>query len=79
MDFWNRLKFIIFPLKRYIPNIFVILIGCNPNPCLNGGSCDEADSGFTCTCESGFTGDICENPPSTSPCGGVDCQYKHFY
>ena len=52
----------------------IAVTGCSPNPCLNGGTCDEVDSGFECTCESGFTGDVCEIPPSTSPCGGVDCK-----
>ena len=28
---------------------------CNPNPCLNGGTCTEGD----CSCESGFSGPRC--------------------
>lgn len=32
---------------------------CHVNPCLNGGSCREADDHFTCACPSGFHGATC--------------------
>ncbi len=31
---------------------------CNPNPCQNGGLCEEGDDGQICQCR-GFTGDLC--------------------
>lgn len=37
---------------------------CDPNPCKNGGTCTENDSGFQCGCTSDFTGDQCEQPIS---------------
>ena len=33
---------------------------CEPNPCLNGGECKEKEGGYKCRCQSGFTGDNCE-------------------
>ncbi len=35
---------------------------CDPNPCLNGGTCKDRDNSFTCTCVDGFVGDKCEIP-----------------
>merc|ERR1712193_25117 len=40
---------------------------CNPDPCLNGGSC----SGGSCTCPDGYSGEKCENK---DPCLSVVCQ-----
>ena len=37
---------------------------CDPNPCLNNGTCTQVGeaptSNFTCSCTADFTGDICE-------------------
>jgi len=36
---------------------------CSPNPCLNGGTCNQDGSNpatGTCTCPSGYTGSLCE-------------------
>ena len=37
---------------------------CDPNPCLNDGTCtvvgEAPTSDFTCSCPADFTGDICE-------------------
>ncbi|XP_073345254.1 hyaluronan-binding protein 2-like [Pagrus major] len=34
---------------------------CDPNPCLNGGSCDTAaDGGFLCVCPERYTGKRCQ-------------------
>ena len=30
------------------------------NPCANNGLCSDEESGFSCTCLDGFTGDICD-------------------
>lgn len=34
---------------------------CESNPCKNGGTCDEDDNGYHCTCPPGWTGDDCVN------------------
>ena len=33
---------------------------CNPNPCLNGGICQDIANGHICICLQGFTGPNCE-------------------
>lgn len=34
---------------------------CDPNPCKNDGSCIvQNDGGFTCVCDYGFIGDVCD-------------------
>nr|XP_034322568.1 fibropellin-1 [Crassostrea gigas] len=49
---------------------------CNPNPCINGGTCDGSSppsgSKYVCTCPTGFSGDRCEN--AINPCDGSGCQ-----
>lgn len=36
---------------------------CNPNPCQNGGECEELDSGgFQCQCPTTHSGTVCSNP-----------------
>ena len=33
---------------------------CNPNPCDNGGICNDGLYNYTCNCKPGFAGDKCE-------------------
>ncbi len=33
---------------------------CAPNPCVNGGTCQNDVEGFTCQCPPGFFGMTCE-------------------
>ena len=33
---------------------------CNPNPCQNGGICQDGINSHTCNCISGYDGDFCE-------------------
>ncbi|XP_065925089.1 neurogenic locus notch homolog protein 1 isoform X2 [Magallana gigas] len=51
---------------------------CNPNPCLNSGTCDESSpptgSKYVCTCPTGFSGDRCETSVTTNPCDSNTCQ-----
>ncbi|XP_059483774.1 fat-like cadherin-related tumor suppressor homolog isoform X2 [Neocloeon triangulifer] len=49
---------------------------CNPNPCRNGGVCEEGDSAPMCKCK-GFTGELCNvdvDECAHSPClNGATC------
>jgi len=33
---------------------------CESIPCANGGTCTDETNGFTCQCQSGFTGQTCD-------------------
>ena len=37
-------------------------IGCDSDPCMNGGVCNDTidGDGYTCTCAPGYTGDVCQ-------------------
>jgi len=38
---------------------------CSKQPCLNGGVCNNIKGGYTCTCQSGFTGPNCQSATAT--------------
>ena len=41
--------------------LFVDLDECTTGtPCMNGGTCNNIDGSFTCTCAAGWTGSVCE-------------------
>lgn len=49
---------------------------CSPNPCMNGGLCDDVGDTFSCACQRGFEGETCETPvdcgaPVSPPNGSV--------
>jgi hypothetical protein len=33
---------------------------CEPNPCLNSGTCTDGVDTYTCACVAGYTGPSCE-------------------
>ncbi|MFK8003195.1 MAG: ricin-type beta-trefoil lectin domain protein [Polyangiales bacterium] len=47
------------------------MTACDPNPCMNGGSCSEAGGSYSCMCPAGFLGDECQTVDvcAASPCG----------
>ncbi|XP_041465282.1 sushi, von Willebrand factor type A, EGF and pentraxin domain-containing protein 1-like isoform X4 [Lytechinus variegatus] len=46
-------------------------IACQINSCMNGGTCNQEPTTFTCTCPSGFTGLMCQNDLR---CNDVVCE-----
>jgi hypothetical protein len=50
---------------------------CAPNPCINGGTCANGATTFTCTCPPGFTGTTCQttiDSCASNPCrNGATC------
>ena len=42
------------------PVLLVDTAACLSNPCVNGGTCVEGRNLFTCICEAGFMGAICD-------------------
>lgn len=51
------------------PTCTLIMTGCSPNPCANGGTCTPSGaSGFTCDCSGavGWTGSTCSTPVTCS-------------
>jgi len=47
---------------------------CDPNPCLNGGTCaDDGAGNAACSCVDGYTGDTCETAPVVDPCDPNPC------
>jgi len=46
---------------------------CLPNPCMNSGTCANAEprQGFTCSCQDGFAGNSCQVDTRVSACGAL--------
>ena len=40
--------------------LFVLVVVCDSNPCSNEGSCLADGDTFSCTCQPGFSGDLCQ-------------------
>jgi len=49
---------------------------CDPNPCQNGGTCNDGVDSYTCSCLAGYTGTNCETEAldcSDNPCVNGTC------
>ncbi|XP_071506100.1 uncharacterized protein [Diadema antillarum] len=46
---------------------------CRSSPCLNGGSCIDGNSSYTCQCPPGYTGINCET--DVDECSSAPCQH----
>src|SRR4051812_46666419 len=54
-------KHIIFTFKGYEgANCAVRTNNCAPQPCVNGGTCQNLLNGYTCSCVKGFNGNLCQ-------------------
>ena len=38
---------------------FDVIDNCDPNPCMNGGVCEDLINDYICQCSSGYTGRNC--------------------
>ncbi|XP_041477020.1 uncharacterized protein LOC121425107 isoform X2 [Lytechinus variegatus] len=47
---------------------------CAPSPCANGGTCEEHDGRYTCSCRTGYGGDTCEIEYIAEDFSLEDCQ-----
>ncbi|XP_033108236.1 uncharacterized protein LOC117109887 isoform X2 [Anneissia japonica] len=48
---------------------------CATNPCINDGTCQETNNGYSCQCTNAYTGNTCEsevNPCDSNPCTSGD-------
>uniref|UniRef100_UPI003AAC0E98 protein eyes shut homolog n=1 Tax=Centroberyx gerrardi TaxID=166262 RepID=UPI003AAC0E98 len=50
---------------------------CDPNPCRNGGTCEEGTSGFVCHCPEGFRGFNCDSRFDVN-CMSYACQEEQM-
>ncbi|XP_060574323.1 coagulation factor XII-like [Ruditapes philippinarum] len=41
---------------------------CSPNPCENGGTCDNQEDGYYCTCTDGYEGLMCADVTVADHC-----------
>ena len=59
----NRVKTVVVEARFKILSCFefyaVPTTSCNPNPCLNGGTCTEVGTSYTCACLPAWAGDQC--------------------
>ena len=54
------------PTICFLIYLFLEEAMCKTNPCKNGGSCTELDSGFQCSCLPGYRGKRCQGIPYLS-------------
>ncbi|CAJ1081012.1 LOW QUALITY PROTEIN: hyaluronan-binding protein 2-like [Xyrichtys novacula] len=61
----------VFGLDDWLYELLDVTDQCDPNPCLNGGSCDTAAGGFICVCPERYTGKKCQTVKDY--CRNVNC------
>ncbi|XP_071145344.1 uncharacterized protein [Mytilus edulis] len=49
---------------------------CSPDPCNGNGICHNTQTGFTCSCHQGYTGQTCAAHCSPDPCNGRGACYN---
>nr|XP_022919754.1 fat-like cadherin-related tumor suppressor homolog isoform X3 [Onthophagus taurus] len=54
-------------------NVLLPAGACGSQPCMNGGTCKETQTGFECSCHARFKGILCEY--DTDPCSSSPCLY----
>lgn len=50
---------------------------CLSNPCQNGGTCNDKDNGYICTCGPGYLGRHCENDVAVCETGNINTKHTH--
>ena len=65
-DLIDKTLFCVKALTKIANGVFSELKWCLSNPCHNGATCIEGDSGFTCDCSPGFVGRHCETESLTT-------------
>lgn len=68
------LLFAVFALLAMLPAADSQAQTCDPNPCLNGGLCQDNGRGdISCRCPVGTSGDLCEIIVAPDPCAPNPC------
>lgn len=55
-------------LHVIIWRVFIDIDECDPDPCLNGGTCTDGINQYTCTCVDGYVGTDCETSKFVGLC-----------
>lgn len=52
---------------------------CLSSPCQNGGTCDDRNNGYVCSCPSGYAGIDCEQDMAVCDTGNQMIKYLNFH
>lgn len=58
-------------LIHFVSSCQININECDPNPCQNGGTCQDSENRYECVCSASFTGERCDINVSTAlpaPC-----------
>ena len=58
-NYWYRTLFNLWNASTYVFP-FLETDACLSSPCVNGATCSDVATGYTCACVAGFTGRNCE-------------------